>query len=87
MEDSLLDLIFWALPVYALLQSWALWRMAGWWRLAAAAPLIIALPLAGHAIFALSAGSNLWPLLLIFFAPAGALYLLALLAVEKISAR
>jgi len=83
-EDILLDMIFWALPAYLLLQGWTIWRMEGRWRLAAAAPLIIALPLAGHAIFALSAGSNLWPLLLIFFAPAGARYLLGLLAAHWI---
>jgi len=80
MEDFLLQLIFWAVPGYFVLQGLALWRLEGVWRLAGALPLLAALPLAGHALIALSAGSNLWPLLLIFFAPLGLLYLLGLLA-------
>ena len=80
MEDVLLDLIGWGLPLYVILQVWTLRRFAGRWRLAAAAPLALAVPLAVHALFALGAGSNLWPLLLIFFGPAGALFLLGLLA-------
>ena len=73
----------WSIPAYFILQAWLLWRWRGGWRIAAAIP---AVPMAGfllHAIFAFFAGSNLFPLFLIFLCLPALLYLLVLLGVRK----
>jgi hypothetical protein len=70
--------MFLAVPGYFLLQAAALLILRGRWRWAGLAPLLIMIPASLHAAFALSAGSNLWPIVLIFAAPIGFLYLVAL---------
>ena len=73
----------WSIPVYFILQGFLLWRWRGGWRIAAAIP---AVPMTGfllHAIFAFVAGSNLFPLFLIFLCPPALLYLLVLLGARK----
>lgn len=70
-------------PAYVLLQPAALLRLTGGWRIAAAMPLILALPTAAWSLFALSQGSNLWPLTFILFAAIGTLYLVALLVLHQ----
>jgi hypothetical protein len=67
-------------PAYFVLQPLALFRMSGKWRIAAAAPLARAIPAAADCLYALAQDSNLWPLIFIFFAPIGTLYLGILLA-------
>ena len=62
-------------PAYFVLQPLALIRLSGRWRTAAAAPLILAIPAAGWCLLAFAHESNLWPLVFIFFAPVGTLYL------------
>ena len=46
------------------------------------APLLIMVPATLHAVLALSAGSNLWPIVLIFAAPIGFVYLVAFFVVR-----
>ena len=53
-------------------------RFRGGWRIAAMVPLMGAVPTVLWSLYALSQNSNLWPLTFIFFAPAGALYLVVL---------
>jgi len=65
-------------PAYFFLQYFTLARYRGGWRMAALAPLVVMLPLVGHAILAFLAGSNLWPLLLILVSPIAFLYLVVL---------
>jgi len=67
-------------PAYLVLQPLTLLRFKGGWRTAAMVPLIGAAPTIVWSLFALSQGSNLWPLTFIFFAPIGTLYLVALMA-------
>jgi hypothetical protein len=80
--NSLVAVIGYALvagvPGYFVLQPWALNRFRGGWRIAAMVPLIGAVLTGLWSLYALSQDSNLWPLTFIFFAPAGALYLVVL---------
>jgi len=78
-------LVMLLVPAYLVLQPWALLSLQGGWRIAAAAPLLIAIPTALWSLRALSHGSNLWPLTFILFAPVGAIYLLALLLARRYS--
>lgn len=80
--DALVDFMLLAVPGYFVLQAAALLTQRGRWRLASMAPLLIIVPAAFHAVLALAAGSNLWPIVLIFAAPLGFLYLIALLALR-----
>lgn len=66
------------MPGYFIMQVWWPLRMSGVWRIAALAPLVILLPLLLHAIVAFAMQSNLWPILIIFFAPFGFCYLAGL---------
>ena len=73
-----------AMLAYFLLQPLAITRFEGRWRMAAYAPLVVTVPLVLHALVALIAGSNLWPLLLIFCLPFATLYLVALMGARAI---
>ena len=64
-----------ALPVYIVLQIWFAIAWKGSWRWAALMPLFIFIPILAYSMLALAHGSNLWPLLAIFFAPIGLGYL------------
>lgn len=65
-------------PAYFVVQPAMLWRWPGRWRVAALAPLVLTVPAFCFSLYALSRGSNLWPLTLIFAAALGTLYLGAL---------
>lgn len=80
--DFLATLVFVSVPGYLLLQGASLLTQHGRWRLASLVPLLIMVPAAVYAIFALSAGSNLWPLVFIFASPIGFLYLVGLFFVR-----
>lgn len=67
---------------YLLLQPWMIHRFAGGWRTAAILPLVAVVPLFAHALLALSAGSNLWPLGLIFLMPFAFVYLVMLAGIK-----
>jgi hypothetical protein len=70
------------IPGYFVLQALFAWRFSSGWRIAALLPLLIMLPAMAHAIFALTMGSNLWPILVILAAPVLFLYLCGLWAVR-----
>lgn len=74
---------FAALPLYLVLQPLAFARLAGNWRKAALAPLLLTGPAAVYAAFALAAGSNLWPIVLILVAPFAVVYLAGLFAAQR----
>jgi len=78
----------WALVLaYLVLQvPMAIW-FTGRWRWAARGPLIATVPLFLYTIGALSAGSNLWPLALLFLTPFVLVYLVVLLAVRLLVLR
>ena len=67
-----------------MLQPLAVIRLKGRWRVAALAPLLLAIPAVLWSLCALSQDSNLWPLVFIFFAPLGTLYLAVLLSLAAI---
>jgi hypothetical protein len=66
------------LPAYVILQIWFGYAWRGRWRIAALIPLFVFVPALLYSVFAFSKGSNLWPIVLIFLAPLGFLYLLVL---------
>ena len=73
-------------PAYLVLQPWALIRLERKWRIAAAAPLILAIPAVLWCLYALSQDSNLWPLVFILFAPFGTVYLAILMGLARMLA-
>ncbi len=84
--DAMIAFMFLAVPGYFVLQAAAVFTQRGRWRWAALAPLLITAPAALHAMLALSAGSNLWPIVFIFAAPLGFLYLALLFAFRLVPA-
>lgn len=72
-----------AVPAYFLLQLLLPFRWSGGWRTAALLPLIATLPAIAWSLYALSRGSNLWPITVILLAPPCCLYLLALIALHR----
>jgi len=75
-------LIMWGPVVaYLVLQIRALMKLRGGRRIFAAIPLLFMIPVYVVTIIALSQGSNLWPLILIFASPVACVWLvIALLA-------
>ena len=78
MELVLGAILMASVPAYFVAQPVALLRWRGAWRTAALAPLLLSVPALAFSLFALSHGSNLWPLALIVAAGIGTLYLAAL---------
>ena len=64
-----------SVPGYFVLQIVFGLAWSGRWRIVALVPLVVMLPAMGHAAFALSAGSNIWPIVVILVAPFCCLYL------------
>ena len=87
--DTLFDLAGWfaliAIPGYWILQVVLARRYDGGWRVAALLPLAVMIPLALYTAFAFAAGSNLWPLLIIFVSPLGFLYLIVVTAAKSLA--
>jgi hypothetical protein len=73
-------------PLYFLLQAWAVFVWTGGWRKAALLPLIGIVPAMLWSLHALSHGSNLWPITVILLAPFGFVYL-AILCVLRAALR
>ena len=69
-------LVMLSAPAYFVLQIVFGLRWSGRWRIAALAPLLVMVPAMVHASLALSAGSNIWPILVILLAPFCCLYLI-----------
>jgi hypothetical protein len=71
-------LMFLSVPAYFVAQALGAFLWRGRWRVAAMAPLVVMAPVLAFTVFALAAGSNLWPLYLIFAAPCAMLYFIGL---------
>jgi hypothetical protein len=65
----LVPVAFLSTPAYPIFQFYALWKLRGTMRWLAAIPLLVTLPAYAHSIYALSQGSNLWPIATIFASP------------------
>jgi hypothetical protein len=72
-----------SVPAYFVVQPMSLAQWRGAWRKAALAPLVLTVPALLFSLYALSKGSNLWPITLIFAAAIGSLYLAALWLVQR----
>jgi hypothetical protein len=70
-------------PAYFVVQPMSLAQWQGGWRKAALAPLLLTVPALLFSLYALSKGSNLWPIALIFAAAIGSLYLAALWLAQR----
>ena len=73
----------WSVPGYWALQIYAAARVRDRWRKWALLPLLVTLPLLAYTLLAWAAGSNLWPLPMIFFCPFVFAYLAALLLLRR----
>jgi len=76
------ELVMLAAPAYFFLQVLMAVRYRGRWLVLSLVPLLFMAPLAVHAGLAFTAGSDLWPLLLIFASPIAFAYLLGLAIVK-----
>jgi hypothetical protein len=74
-------------PLYLILQIWFGLALTGRWRMAALVPLIGFVPAVIISLDALSRKSNLWPIMVIFFAPLGCIYLLTVAIARMIIGR
>jgi hypothetical protein len=70
-----------------LLQVYALWKLRGPARLLSALPLSFMLPIYGYCLYALTQGSNLWPLYAIFASPVALIITLVVVIVARRWAR
>ena len=75
--------LMWSVPGYFVLQAVALWRWGGGWKTAAMVPLLPMSAILLYTIVAFRAGSNLFPLVLIFSSPPALLYLVALMMLRR----
>jgi hypothetical protein len=85
-EIALALVLMSGVPLYFVIQPLMLRKLRGGWRAAAALPL---LPMSGVLVYtaiAYHAGSNIFPLVLIFTAPIGVAYLLLLGLARRIAA-
>ena len=82
-ETVLFFAMIWSVPGYFIVQAAALWRWRAGWRVAAAIPGLPMTAVLVYTIVAFSAGSNLFPLVLIFSAPPALLYLVVLMVLRR----
>lgn len=76
------ELVMLAAPAYFFLQLLMAVRYRGRWLMLSLVPLLVMVPLAIHAALAFAAGSDVWPLLLIFASPVAFTYLFGLALVK-----
>ncbi|MBZ5610387.1 MAG: hypothetical protein LAP38_19160 [Acidobacteriia bacterium] len=83
LETMLFFAAAWSVPAYFVAQIWTLWRFRGGWQAAASIPLLVMLPVLAYTVIAFKAGSNLFPIVLLFTAPVAFAYLLVILIVRR----
>jgi hypothetical protein len=83
MELILGTIVTMAIPAYFVVQPAMLLRWRGGWRKAALVPLLLTVPALVFSLFALTRGSNLWPITLIFTTAIGTLYLAGLWSIKQ----
>ena len=86
--DTLLGLVMMlSVPGYIAAQVWSLKRLEGGWRTAAWVPAFVMGAALAFSLFALSRGSNLWPIWLILLAPLALIWLAVLMLLNRSTAR
>ncbi len=83
----LVPLAFLSVPGYPLLQVYTLWKLRGPARLLSALPLSFMLPIYAYCFYALTQGSNLWPLFAIGGSPVALSITLVVVIVARRRAR
>ena len=83
-EPVLFMAAMWSIPLYFIAQIVLLARWRGGWRIAAAIPAVPMTFVLGHAIFAFFAGSNIFPIVLVFTCLPVLIYLLVLIALRRL---
>ena len=81
------EIVMLSIPGYFILQAWLARAWSGRWRMAALVPLAGMVPALLFSLLALSQGSNLWPLAVIFLAPLGFAYLLIVWTLRAVTER
>lgn len=85
--DTLLGLVMMlSVPGYIAAQVWSLKRLEGGWRKAAWVPAFVMGAALAFSLFALSRGSNLWPIWLILLAPLALIWLAVLMLLNRSAA-
>ncbi|HIC7358895.1 TPA: hypothetical protein ACW6D3_002755 [Legionella pneumophila] len=79
--------LFLLIPLYWLLQIFILFNWTGRWKKLACFPLFFSLPLLLYTLYALYAGSNLWPLMMLFVTPFILVFLLIIVGYKRIYSR
>ena len=79
-------IIMLSLPGYVVAQVWSLKRLEVGWRTAAWVPLVVMGAALVVSLFALSRGSNLWPIWLILLAPLALIWLGGLMLLNRSTA-
>lgn len=79
----LLSLATLSIPAYWILQVHVWRRYRDEWRKRALRPLWVTGPLLAYTLFALAAGSNLWPLMMIFITPFAFIYLVSVMIAKR----
>jgi hypothetical protein len=82
-QVALFFALAWSPVAYLVVQIVALRRFRGGWRAAAAAPVLPMSGVLAYTVLAFQAGSNLFPLVLIFTSPVALLYLLAVAGLRR----
>lgn len=82
-EALFVQLLFLSIPLYWFLQIVLLFKWTGSWKKLACFPLIFSVPLLLYTLYALYAGSNLWPLMMLFITPFILLGLLIIIGYKK----
>jgi len=82
--EHLIFLLPWAVPGYVILQIRLLRRYREGWRRAAAVPIVPMVGVLIYTVYAFQAGSNLFPLVLLFTSPFALMYLLGLMAIRRV---
>jgi hypothetical protein len=83
LEDVFGLAIIWCVPAYIVVQIVALVRLRERWRFAASLPLIPMALVLAYTVYAYRAGSNIFPLVLIFTSPFGLAYLAILMLLHR----
>ncbi|BCA96622.1 hypothetical protein TUM19329_29830 [Legionella antarctica] len=77
------QLLFLSIPLYWILQIILIFKWSDGWRKIVYLPLLVSIPLLFYTLYALYAGSNLWPLMMLFITPFTLLFLLILIGIKN----
>ncbi|HAT3975733.1 TPA: hypothetical protein RG395_003301 [Legionella pneumophila] len=86
-DAHFVQFLFLLIPLYWLLQIFILFNWTGRWKKLACFPLFFSIPLLLYTLYALYAGSNLWPLMMIFATPFILVFLLFIIGYKRIYSR